>query len=299
MKSVLFAILLIFSITLLAEPVDSTEAKIIAANFYQYKNQKRSWANVKKTIVMQYKGINTRYTFVFANNDFVIVSADNATVPVFAYSENGSYNNEDKPPAYEYWMQTEYDEWVYYVRQNNISNAETIEQWNNIKTNNFSQYRSNSSVDPLIETRWGQSFTNDGVCPGYNFFVQNNNNCGCDHCTAGCVAVAMAQIMNFWRSPDNDFDWCNMTDSLIKLDINSNQRANYETERNAIAELIADCRDKSDINYCRKIDKETSCLSGTSTGKAKRALRNDYKYSNDMLHRYRCLTMSWKPKMRK
>jgi len=181
-------------------------------------------------------------------------------------------------------------------------NDKTIQKWNDIKSKNFIQNKSTNSVAPLINTRWGQSFTNDGRCPGFNFFVEGNTSCGCDHCTAGCVAVAMAQIMNFWRNPDNDFDWCNMPNELIQQDPSlpfPHIRAWYETERNAIAELIADCGDKAEMDYCRENDDgDVTCSSSSTIGKGKQAFKNDYNYSNDMLHRYRWLTVSWKPKMR-
>lgn len=278
---------------LFSEPVDSTEAKQIALNYYLHLNPNKSYVSIKKTITKQYKGIDTRHTVVFDNYDFVIVSADNATVPIFAYSYENSYRETDIPPSFEFWLETEYDELVYYVKTNNIGNENTIEKWNEIKEKNFDMSKAIKSVSPLITTQWGQSFTNDGKCPGYNFFVEENISCGCGHCTAGCVAVAMAQIMNFWQSPSSDFDWCNMSNILIKLDNLGNQRPEYEVERNAIATLISDCGEKAEMDYC-----SNNCGSSSTIGKAKRALQNDYSYSNDMQHRYRWLTTNWKSKMR-
>ncbi|MGC9331638.1 MAG: C10 family peptidase [Bacteroidales bacterium] len=122
----------------------------------------------------------------------------------------------------------------------------------------------------------------------YNYYVSDeNSDCYCGKCLAGCVAVAMAQIMNYWRYPADDFDWCNMPNIL------STYSSNYVQERNAIAELIADCGDKSEMNYC-----SNDCGSGTSISKAKKALKNDYGYSNDMILRHRWHTISWKNKIR-
>jgi len=293
MKRFLFIIGVFLPYYLLSEPVDSTEAKLVALNYYFHLNPNKSYVSVKKTITKQYKGVNTRYTVVFNNYDFVIVSADNATVPIFAYSNENSYRENNIPPSLEFWMQTEYDELVYYVRINNIGNENTIEKWNDIKEKNFDMSKATQSVSPLITTHWGQSFPNDGAFEcAYNFFVESSS-CGCGHCAAGCVAVAMAQIMNFWQSPSSDFDWCNMPNELITTS------ANYSTERNAIATLISDCGVKAEMDYCREIDGIITCNSGSTIGKAKQAIQNDYSYSNDMLHRYRWLTIKWKTKMRK
>lgn len=292
MNKLLLIPFLLFQLCTLANPVDSTEAKQIAINFFQYKNPNKSWANIKQTISQHYKGVTTRYTFVFENNSFVVVSADNSTVPILAYSKEETYSAENKSPSFEYWMQTEYDEWVVYNRKNNIDNKNTISKWNEIKNNNFNQNKSTNSVSPLIKTKWGQSYPNDGynLC-AYNYYVQSSN-CGCGHCTAGCVATAMAQIMKYWQDADNDFDWCNMPNELF---YDNNQNTNYIIERNAIAELIADCGDKAEMDYCSN----GTCSSSATIGKAKQAFKNDYGYSNDMLHRYRWLTINWKKKMRK
>lgn len=143
----------------------------------------------------------------------------------------------------------------------------------------------------MIKTKWGQSYPNDGYneC-AYNYYVQSSN-CGCGHCTAGCVATAMAQIMKYWQDSYNNFDWCNMPNELF---YDNGNNSNYDTQRNAIAELIADCGDKADMDYCSN----GNCSSSSTIGKGKQAFKNDYNYSNDMQHRHRWYTMSWKSKMR-
>ena len=57
-------------------------------------------------------------------------------------------------------------------------------------------------VGPLIKTRWGQSSSNDNMDQrSYNYYVTDY----CDSCEGyapvGCVAVAMGQIMNYWKYP--------------------------------------------------------------------------------------------------
>lgn len=52
-----------------------------------------------------------------------------------------------------------------------------------------------TSVDPLITTKWNQGSPYNALCPNQDM--------------AGCVAIAMAQIMKFHRLPTR-FDWNNM-----------------------------------------------------------------------------------------
>ena len=118
MKKILFLLFIfsyLISSNIKAVPVDSTEAKQVALNFFRHKNPTKTWAKIIKTEVATYKGFITRYTFVFSNNSFVIVSADNSTVPVLAYSDENAYSEKvEPPPTFEYWLQTEYDELIVY-----------------------------------------------------------------------------------------------------------------------------------------------------------------------------------------
>jgi hypothetical protein len=82
------------------------------------------------------------------------------------------------------------------------------------------------NVQPLLKTNWNQTSSNDGYCDSYNYHAPNSNgNCTCYpdggvKCPAGCVAVAMAQIMKYWNYPVylsnkiKQYDWCNMSDKL-------------------------------------------------------------------------------------
>lgn len=293
MRTLLLSIFILLCATItFANPVDTVKAKEVAASYYNFLKPAAKDVKVSKVTINNYKGIITRYIFTFENNDFIIVSADDATVPVFGYSTEGNYNDTIYNENLEYWLEAEYDEWVYLVRENNTDNDKTLPLWNKIIHKDFPKNKSEYEVDPLIKTKWGQ--TRPNLSPyyydecAYNYYVDGlNSDCYCGKCTAGCVAVAMAQIMNYWRYPADDFDWCNMSNVL------STYSSNYVQERNAIAELIADCGDKSEMNYC-----SYDCASGTTTSKAKNALKNDYGYSNDMILRHRWHTISWKNKIR-
>lgn len=137
--------------------------------------------------------------------------------------------------------------------------------------------RNIGSVEPLIKTKWGQHGTKNGddSC-GYEYFTPPDNEC--DHCPAGCVAVAMAQVMNYWKWPvlttDNwQFDWCNMPEALDTSSIN------FKVERNAVARLLERCGKRAKMHY--------GCDGSTSNVyKAKKAL-DKLEYSEDSDHRWR------------
>ncbi len=75
--------------------------------------------------------------------------------------------------------------------------------------------------------------------------------------------------MKFWKSPDNDYDWCNMPKSLSSPVPSSE-------EENAIATLVYDCGVNAKMIYCF-----SKCQSFALPIGAKSALVNDFGYSDD------------------
>lgn len=250
-----------------SNPVDSVMAKIIAINYYYSLTNKKT--TIKKIEISTYKERNTYYTFVFQNNDWVVVAADDASEPIIAFSTEGSYSDE-KPPVYIDWMHG-YDIEINYLQENKISNQKVISQWNEIKNNNINFNRS-SSVYPLLSTKWGQAFPNDDLTktiPAYNYYSPENTNCPTNHCEAGCVAVAMAQILRTWRAPVcPQFVWNNMP-----YELNYNSNPNYEIQRNAIAYLILQCGLKTNMDYC-----DILCYSASYITDALSAFINDFDF---------------------
>ena len=191
------------------------------------------------------------------------------------YSYDGEYKENDfHNPAYLEWMEN-YSKEIDLVRTYNIPNDSTIQEWNNILNKNFNKYKSTKSVQPLITTKWGQTWTNDGDYPGYNYFCPIKNGCDDNRCSAGCVAIAMAQVMKYWMHPVHstyqDYDWCNMPDELFTYS------PNFNTEQIAIAKLVHDCGVKANMNYCIF----NGCESFAWPTNARNALVNDFGYSDD------------------
>jgi hypothetical protein len=265
-----------------SNPVDSTLAKKVAKNYFEFLNPSRSELEIKNTITIYYNGYPSYYIINFIDGGYIAVSANDATVPILMYSYGGEYNENDfHNPAYLEWMEN-YSKEIDSVRIYNIPNDSTIHEWNNILNKNFSQYKSTKSVQPLITTKWGQTRTNDWYYPGYNSLCPSTSNSDCTsgHCAAGCVAIAMAQVMKYWMHPVHstyqDYDWCNMPDELL---YNSGNNQNFDIQQNAIAKLVHDCGVKANMSYC--ISLGGGCESFAWPTNAKKALVDDFGYSND------------------
>jgi len=77
MKKLLITVFILLCTTIIySNPVDSIKAKIVAINYYNFLKPGAKDLKVSKVNVKNYKGIITRYTFVFEN----INSLDNESI---------------------------------------------------------------------------------------------------------------------------------------------------------------------------------------------------------------------------
>ena len=205
------------------------------------------------------------YEIIFADKTKVFVSGNKACIPILGYvpSENvpegGLLENYDKMPDGLKFFMDSYCEQIDFCHKNPTS-VEYCTEWDILKNLDNTKGMENRNVSPLLSTQWGQSVSNDGYNKAYNYFIQ-----ACDsfyNCPVGCVATAMGQIMKYWNSPVNiphkcyQYDWNNMPDQLI-----ASNDSNYITQRNAVAQLLYDCAESVNMNYCNG---SGSCYNQTS-----------------------------------
>jgi len=263
-RLILTHIVCFFTVILNAAPVNKEDAQQVAVNFYMAITNKKT-INVKLQNTRSYKNTNTYYTVVFNNNDWVIVAGDDNVEPILAFSTEGSYSM-NKPPASESLL-NQYNEYIYHMAIENKKENKAEEAWTQLKTNNYNPSK-DAIVSPLLVTKWGQSHPNDdeGNIEAYNYYMPNADDLDyiddvdCStNCKAGCPAVAMGQILRYWKRPDcPQFHWETMPEKLI---YHNNQ--NYQTERNAISSFLYYLgklmdNEMDDNYYCL----DTSCASG-------------------------------------
>lgn len=293
MKYKIITFIILFPLFINANPVDTIIAKKIALNVIKYKGDKRN--EVGNIITNKINRIAVTYIVNFKKVGFVIVSADDATVPVFVYSTTDKYDLERQSPAAKDWLR-HYNESVYSVIQRKISNRKTRYKWDKILNREFTD--SEKPVAQLLSVEWGQSRSNDDDdCPAYNYYVTDTGGscwtCS-DVCPVGCVAVAMGQIMKYWAHPvkanGRYYNWFNMPDSLLS------SNPNYETQRNAIARLLKDIGEDVSMDYCVN----GSCGSSSNISEANRSFYADYHYDNsaDIRRRFWYSDASWKRMLR-
>jgi hypothetical protein len=248
-------ILLVFSIlTSFANPVKKEKAITIAKIWFRFHLNK---SNTEVLSIFEFRKTEVLvYYIVSFETGYVIVSADDSTYPILAYSNTHSYSEKGDYPPGHYALLSDYAEQIEFAIKMKFDNTKTKPIWDTIFSNKF---RSKDVLDPLIKTKWGQSLSNDHEHNAFNFYCPHNDDCSTvDSCAAGCVAVAMAQIMRYWAYPGgayNFYEWCNMPDSLLRFNASHFERPEYENERNTIAQLISDCGKAVDMDYCSKLGK--------------------------------------------
>ncbi|NOX86644.1 MAG: T9SS type A sorting domain-containing protein [Chlorobi bacterium] len=198
-----FTVLLIvgFSINIFAKKIDKSTAERVALHFYYAQsNLYDEPVNLSDLdIVNEYK-VGQAYFVFNLDHGWVIVSADDALWPVLGYNFEGSFPaNGDLDYNLRNWLQTFVDE-ADYVAANNIKPSALISgEWAkyNKPDDDFfiSPGSERSEVEPLLISLWNQDFPYNILCP------EDEAGPG-GHVYAGCVATAMAQIMYYWRYPN-------------------------------------------------------------------------------------------------
>jgi len=190
-----------------AKKVEADKAEKLAQNFMQSKRQQLR-AGTTATLSLKYTASNknsmlkssqsdepdTVYYYVFnvdeANKGgFVIVAGDDVVKPVLGYSDKGSYDENNLPSNFAWWME-EYQREISYAQSHNLPQSESVKnEWESYLNGTVST--STNSVAPLIQTHWDQGAPYNNLCPEIDGMSA----------PTGCTATAMAQIMKYWNYP--------------------------------------------------------------------------------------------------
>jgi hypothetical protein len=183
--------------------VDVKKASLVARNFYYGKaNLDKSGLDYNalvwdQTYTKSARGLDDYFVFTLPGKGYVIVSAEDILQPVIGYSFDAVYVDKDQPDSYRNFMQSYSDE-IAYIRSNTLTQSAEIKAlWDYYSSPDptlFDLSKDGKSVEPLITSKWNQSYPYNYYCP-----VDPNGSGG--HVYAGCVATAMAQVMYYWRYP--------------------------------------------------------------------------------------------------
>jgi hypothetical protein len=200
-------ILLVFAFvvsSLYSQKVTREDALRVGLNFYKHSAKELSLTKSNYN-VDNYSSLNTStnpeaiHIFNFEDGGFVIVSGDMSVTPILGYSYEGSFNSNEMNPAAAAWVNGYLEQIEYAVEINNEPTREVSNLWVSYASNDFSRVKSDNvpGVDPLIKTKWDQG-------KYYNYYCPTHPGASAEYdgkVVTGCVATAMAQLMNYYRYP--------------------------------------------------------------------------------------------------
>lgn len=228
MKSKIFLslfVLFAFSAAIFAKDVLRNQAEKVAVNFFFEKShtfgQGLNYLDIN--IIDSYKVDDAYYVISFSDG-WVVVSANDVTVPVLGYNVTGSYPSTNQQSYnFQSWMQ-HYSDQATYVKENDLKATQNVvSQWDKYLTNNPNMLLNGDRdvATPLLTALWNQDDPYNLLCP------EDEAGPG-GHVYVGCVATAMSQIMHYWRYPNSgtgNYQYYQYPYGIISADFGA---ANYE-----------------------------------------------------------------------
>lgn len=197
MKKVFFTFIVLFlmNVNLLSKSVDVQTAKSLGILFLKNNTNLKNIDLELTYASSTQKGETAFYVFTNKGKGFVIVSADDRMRPILGYSGDNVFNSNNINPNLNAFL-CNYLSTYEYVVDNDMERSEDAKKdWDCLKTSGkLSFNKTNSFVKPLVTTTWNQSDLYNSMCP------EDPAGFG-GHVKSGCVANAMAQIMNYWEWP--------------------------------------------------------------------------------------------------
>lgn len=217
---IVFALLLLTICPTQAKPVDEAQALQLATRFRQGRSETGLRSAPTLKLVWKASSSHLRsaadpafYIFNIGDDQgFVIVSGEDATKTILAYADEGSFQTENMPDNLKNWLQF-YQQEIEAVRVA-ASSVETTTEVSTVAAGT-------TSVAPLLgNVKWNQSNP-------YNLFCPLDATSG-SRTLAGCVAVAMSQIMKYYRWPVTGKGTHSYTDAKYGLQSVDFSMTNYD-----------------------------------------------------------------------
>lgn len=247
------AVMVVIAVVAWAQPISQQEAQERAMKYLNRHaaSRARAKANLKATPVRV--EASKIYAFNLEGGGYVIASGDKRTLPVLGYGLSGTLDWDKMPDNMRAWLK-QYD-----VAISTLGDSRDFVDGNYVGASARRSTRTERApIEPLVKSQWDQDAPYWNKVPKY---AGANPNWTGQQCPTGCVATAMAQILNYWQWPKScpsipayddvtayenqelvwhhdslpaiDFDWANM---LNIYDADATQ-----AQQDAVATLMLYC----------------------------------------------------------
>ncbi len=247
--------LLLTSVIAHAGQISEQEAMARAKAFMQGKNFKTSGRRLTpgRQVNQTFKHL---YVFnVEASEGFVIVSGDDRTQSILGYAHTGELDM-GQMPCNVRWLLSYYDAAIGQLADDYTPSSNTTLSG-----------ETSAEIPAIVSTQWGQGDPYNAMCPLYEG----------ERCITGCVATAMAQVMNHNRWPQSataDIPaYTTSTHAITMPALPAKQFYWDNMTVTAIAELMLYCGQAVKMDY-------TSYVSSASSIKVPEAMKDIFGYSS-------------------
>ncbi|MDY0103610.1 MAG: C10 family peptidase [Lentimicrobium sp.] len=195
MKKIFTILLSFLALAVMANPVDKRTAELVAVHYYShYAPSAITDYTISNSFSQNSEGTVTFYVINFVSGGFVMVAADDASIPVIGYSHEGAFDAEAINPSAKAWFDN-YNSQLIEIKASRLDNSFTRHLWDDILNQNMT--RETMDVEPLLTTNWDQGCYYNALCPeesgaGYG---------SCGRAWTGCVATSMAVLMKYHNWP--------------------------------------------------------------------------------------------------
>ena len=299
MKRTFLSLLLVtlFFGGLQAKPVDINKAKALGVKFMNTNTEIKS---AKADLVYTAYADNDQacfYVFAVQPKGFVIVSADDRAKPILGYSTESNFTAQ-LPDG----LMTFFDNYKAGFSQMFANNDERTDQavadWTSLEKTGQLAVKGSRAVAPLLSSIWNQTDLYNNMCP------EDPSSVFSGHCKSGCVANTMSQIMRYWEWPRHgqgsygyyansgygNYGWqaANFEEATYRFELMPDflDFASPQAEVDATALLEYHAGVSVDMGY-------GPSASGAYSEDVGPAMRDHFRYSPDLQHRYQYDPYQW------
>ncbi len=233
-----------------ASQVTVSEARQVADQFLKAKSTRLSAPAGHATMSLAYTAEAGRFYIFNRGEDggYVIVAGDDRLPQVLGYSLSGTFTPGNIPPGMQDWMAEMNREIAYLAAHKDTPVHQPVKR--------------ETTVPPLMTTLWNQEWPYNLYCPTYTVGSGEPM-----RAVTGCIATAMAQIMNYHQWPErgtgshsyqcnvNGTDFTTLSadfsQSVYEWDkmLDTYDQNSSEESCAAVARLMSDCGISVDMSY--------------------------------------------------
>ncbi|MBR0078626.1 MAG: C10 family peptidase [Bacteroidales bacterium] len=276
-KPVLTLLCALFLLPLFAENVPAGIIAQLGTNAYQQRCPAGTEVTLKNIDFLTQDGDTLMALLHFQNGGFLLMSTEDAAIPILGYSTTDDLPLDNIAPATQQWIDA-YGSQILQIRQKGLAATEEItEMWRSL--DNSTKGLRTTVVPALVTAKWNQSQYYNDLCPADSDAPYGYGG----HVPCGCVALAMAMVIHYYRYPEMGQGSHSYHSNYGYHSVNFGQQTyNYNVMPytlskpcNEAAKLIYHCGISVDMSY----DAEGS---GAQTEDTRNALRDYYKYDNEI-----------------